>query len=117
MQRYAIMFRIKPGSEEKVKTLLSGYAPPEWVTPDGTRLLSTSVFLKDGLLVRLIEIDGNLPSLMAHLATQPSVQQLERELDEHIVEEDRRDTGTPDGARAFFRRAMMEHVTTRVATS
>ncbi|GAA0436560.1 hypothetical protein Aca07nite_17200 [Actinoplanes capillaceus] len=116
MQRYAVMFRIRPGTEDKVRDLLATYAPPEWVTPDGTRLLSTSIFMKDGLVIRMIEIDGNLPSVMAHLGRQPSVQKLERELDQYLADGHQRDVSSPDGARAFFQRALMEHVTTRRAT-
>src|SRR5690606_40685672 len=60
MQRYAITFEIKPGSEEAVRRLLAGYEPPEWVTADGTRLLSTSIFMKGTTVVRVMEIDGSL---------------------------------------------------------
>lgn len=113
MERYAITFEVKPGSEGAVRELLTTYAPPEWVTPDGARLLGTSIFMKDGLVVRMMEIDGSLPRIMAHLARQPAIQELERKLDEHLVEP--RDMSSPAGARAFFQRAMMDHVTTRVA--
>ncbi|WP_433429278.1 SchA/CurD-like domain-containing protein [Nonomuraea sp. CA-141351] len=116
MQRYAVMFRVKPGTEDKVKDLLANYSRPGWVAPDGTRLMSTSVFMKDGLVVRMIEIEGNLPGLMRHLSQEPSIQRVEAELDKYLVEEDRRDASTPEGAREFFLRAMMETVTTRVAT-
>lgn len=114
MQRFAIMFRIKPGTEAQVKELLTNYEPPEWVTPDGARLLGTSIFIKDDLVVRMMEVDGPLPSIMAHLARQPSIQQLEADLDPYLAEP--RDMSSPEGARAFFGRAMMEHVTTRTAT-
>lgn len=113
MQRYAITFRIKPGTQEQVKDLLSSYAPPEWATADGARLLWTSIFIKDDVVVRMMEIDGELPSVMAHLARQPSIQQLERELEQYLAEP--RDMTTPEGARAFFGRSMMQHVTTRIA--
>lgn len=113
MQRYAIMFRIKPGTQDQVKELLATYQPPEWVTPDGARLLGTSIFIKDDLVVRVMEVDGPLPSIMAHLARQPSIRQLEADLDPYLAEP--RDLSTPEGARAFFGKAMMEHVTTRVA--
>jgi hypothetical protein len=112
-QRFAVMFRIKPGSQEKVAELLAGYRPPEWTAPDGTRLLSTSVFMKDDLVVRLIELDGNLPGLMAHLAAQPTIRRVERDLAEHLVQQ--RDMSSPESARDFFLTAMMTHVTTRVA--
>lgn len=114
MERYAITFRVKPGTDNEVRDLLAHYDPPAWEAPDGTRLLGTSIFMKDGVVVRMMEIDGNLPAAMAHLARQPSIQELERKLDAYLVEP--RDLSTPQGARTFFRNAMMEHVTTRVAT-
>ncbi|GIG92067.1 SchA/CurD-like domain-containing protein [Plantactinospora endophytica] len=117
MQRFAIMFRVRPGTEDRVRELLANYAPPAQVAPDGTRLLSTSVFMKDGLVIRMIEIDGSLPGLMAHIAREPGIQAVERELDNYLVEEDKRDASTPEGARAFFQKAMMEHVTTRVSAA
>ncbi|MEU4331225.1 SchA/CurD-like domain-containing protein [Nonomuraea dietziae] len=113
MQRYAITFEIRQGTQAAVRELLSGYAPPEWETADGTRLLSTSIFMKDTTVIRVIEIDGSLPSVMRHLAAQPSIQKLERELDPYLATP--RDMSTPEGARAFFVSALMEHVTTRVA--
>ncbi|MET9294798.1 SchA/CurD-like domain-containing protein [Streptomyces sp. NPDC003077] len=113
MERYAIGFQVKPGTEAVVKDLLAGYSPPEWITSGGDRLLGTSIFMKDGLVVRVMEIDGSLPRVMAHLARQPAIQELERRLDEFLVEP--RDLSSPAGARAFFQKAMMEHVTTRVA--
>jgi len=115
MQRYAITFRIKPGTEDAVRDLLANYDPPAWEAPDGTRLLGTSIFMKDGVVVRMMEIDGSLPAAMAHLARQPSIQKLERELDAYLVEP--RDLSTPQGAQSFFRNAMMQHVTTRMATA
>ncbi|MEU4403262.1 SchA/CurD-like domain-containing protein [Streptosporangium sp. NPDC023963] len=113
MQRYAITFQIRPGAEAAVRELLSSYAPPEWETPDGTRLLSTSIFMKDTTVIRVIEIDGNLPSVMAHLSRQPGIQRLERELDAYLAVP--RDMSSPEGARSFFLSALMDHVTTRVA--
>ncbi|MFD5089253.1 SchA/CurD-like domain-containing protein [Amycolatopsis thailandensis] len=115
MERFAVMFRIRPGTEDAVRELLANYPPPNRVTPAGTRLLSTSVFMKDGLVVRMIEIEGNLPDLVRHISAEPNIQEVERELDKYLVDSDRRDASTPDGAREFFRRAMMEHITTRVA--
>ncbi|MGJ6961337.1 SchA/CurD-like domain-containing protein [Streptosporangium sp. G11] len=115
MRRYAITFQIKPGTEAAVRELLSGYAPPDGETPDGTRLLSTSIFMHGTTVVRFIEIDGNLPSVMAHLSRQPSIQKLERELDAYLAVP--RDMSDPGGVRAFFMSALMDHVTTRVAES
>lgn len=113
MSRHAITFRIKPGTTEQVKALLSSYEPPEHETPDGARLLQTSIFVKDDVVVRVMEIEGPLPSIMRHLSTQPTIQQLERDLDPYLAEP--RDMSSPEGAKAFFGRALMDHVLTRTA--
>jgi hypothetical protein len=114
MQRYALMFRVKPGTESAVEELLSSYERPQADIDEHTRLISTSVFMKGGLVVRMIEFEGELPRIMAHLSQDPNVQRVERELDKYLVEEDKRDMSTPAGAREFFLRALMKTVTTRV---
>jgi hypothetical protein len=116
MQRFAIMFRVRPGTEETVQELLRTYESPRKVIDDENRLVSTSVFMKDGLIVRMIEIEGSLPRLMAHMSQDPNIQYVERELDKYLVDEDRRDTSTVTGAREFFSRALMTTVTTRIST-
>jgi hypothetical protein len=108
------MFRVRPDAVEATEKLLSSYAPPQPEIDENTRLLSTSVFMKDGLVVRMIEFEGDFARVMAHLSRDPSIQRVERELDGYLVEEDRRDMSTPTGAREFFARAMMKTVTTRV---
>jgi SchA/CurD like domain-containing protein len=114
MQRYAVTFRVRPGTEETVAELLSSYDPPNPYIDEETRLVSTSVFMKDGQIIRMIEFEGNFPRIMAHLSQDPSIQYVERELDKYLVEEDKRDMSTPQGAREFFQRALMRTVTTRV---
>jgi hypothetical protein len=114
-QRYAVMFRVRPGTEETVAELLAGYQAPVRYVDEDTRLVSTSVFMKDQLIVRMIEIEGSLPKVMAHLSQDPNIQYVERELDKYLIEEDRRDMSTPEGAREFFLRAMFRTVTTRQA--
>ncbi|WP_158566847.1 SchA/CurD-like domain-containing protein [Actinomadura craniellae] len=86
MERHALAFRIRPGSHEAVRELLAGYGTPRLETDDGTRLLSTAVFLKDDLAVRAIEIEGDLPTLAAHLAQDPVVLEVERGLLPHLVD-------------------------------
>lgn len=114
MQRLAVTFRVRPGTEQTVAELLSSYDPPNPEIDDETRLLSTSVFMKDQQIIRMIEFQGDFRKIMAHLSQDPSIQYVERELDKYLVEEDKRDMSTPDGARAFFQRALMRTVTTRV---
>ncbi|REE97584.1 SchA/CurD-like domain-containing protein [Thermomonospora umbrina] len=115
MERMAIIFRIRPGTEDRVRELLTNYEPPQQITDGETRLLSTSVFMKGRLVVRVIEYEGRLGALIRHVSQDPSIQRVERELDHYLVEEDRRDMSDPEGAREFFRRATMETLTTRIA--
>jgi hypothetical protein len=114
MQRYAVTFRVRPGTEEDVADLLSSYDPPNPEIDAETRLISTSVFMKDQQIIRMIEFEGDFVKIMAHLSQDPSIQSVERELDKYLIEEDRRDMSNPQGAKEFFMRAMMRTVTTRV---
>lgn len=114
MERYAVTFRVRPGTEETVADLLASYDPPNPIIDDSTRLLSTSVFMKDTQIIRMIEFEGDFRKVMARLSQDPNIQYVERELDKYLVEEDKRDMSTPDGARAFFEQALMRTVTTRI---
>jgi hypothetical protein len=114
MERYALMFTIKPGSEEEVARILSSYPRPSVdVDDDGTRLLSTSVFLHGNTVVRVMDIEGSLEKVMGHLARQPEIRAVEEQLNPHLEVE--RDMTSREGAKAFFERAMMRRVTHRVA--
>jgi hypothetical protein len=114
MQRLAVTFRVRQGTEQDVAQLLSSYDPPNPAIDDETRLISTSVFMKEQQVIRMIEFEGDFRKIMAHLSQDPSIQYVERELDKYLIEEDKRDMTTPDGARQFFQKAMMRTVTTRV---
>jgi hypothetical protein len=65
-------------------------------------------FVGPGMAVRVIEVEGPLPVVAAHMSRQPAVQEFERQLTDLISVP--RDMGTPDGAREFFARASMECV-------
>lgn len=111
MERYAITFDVKPGSEEAVATVLGRYARPETTIDDDTRLLRTTVFMHGTTVVRVVDIEGFIGTVMAHLARQPEVQEVERQLNEHLAEP--RDLDDPAAARDFFMRATMQLVTHR----
>ena len=113
MERYAISFTIKPGTEEEVAKILESYGRPEWEVDDDTRLLNTSIFMRGNLVVRVIDIEGDFVKVMRHLSEQPAIQEVERQLDPYL--EVPRDLSTPDGARQFFASAIMRRVTHRVA--
>lgn len=115
---HALHYPIKPGSEEAVKELFrtSGRPQFEITGPDGQvvgRLLATMAFVGEGAAIRVIEVEGPLPIVAAHMSRQPEVREFERQLEEYLTEG--RDMLSPEGARAFFRKAGMENVLHRRA--
>jgi hypothetical protein len=117
-QYWALMWGIKPGTEDQVRELFHGYGRPDHTIRDqdgkevGT-LLSTQVFMKGTTVVRVVETtDGvPLPVLGQHMGAQPAIRELEDKLDELVAEP--RDMSTPEGARDFFMRSTMELLVTR----
>ncbi|MFI7679778.1 SchA/CurD-like domain-containing protein [Actinophytocola sp. NPDC049390] len=115
---HALYYPIKEGSEEIVKELFRNSGRPnfEITGPDGQvvgKLLATMAFVGTGVAIRVIEVEGPLPVVAAHMSRQPEVREFERQLEEHLTEG--RDMVTPEGARAFFQKAGMENVLNRRA--
>ena len=114
---WALMWDIKPGSEEAVAELFQNYGKPDYVVRDEEgnekgRLISTLVFMKGSTVVRVMEIEGaSFPEVAAHMGKQPAVRELEDKLDEHLAEP--RDMSTPEGAREFFMNSMMRPLLAR----
>ena len=113
---YALNYPLKAGSEEKVKELFRHGGRPEFDVRDEQgnvvgRLLGTMAFVGKGIAVRVIEVEGPLPVVAAHMSRQKEVREFEDQLEEHLARP--RDMRTPDGARSFFREASMECVTLR----
>ena len=107
MNRYALTFTVKPGSEPEVSRILSGYGRPAAArTPGGPPLLRrTSVFLAGNRVVRVVDIEGTLGDALVHLAGQPQIQAVEAELDPYL--EEARDLSDGEGIRAFLHRALL----------
>ena len=108
---WALMWSIKPGSEEAVAELFADYGRPDPIVRDEDgnekgKLLSTIVFMKDTTIVRVVEIEGSLPEAAAHLGRQPEIQELEEKLDPHLAKP--RDMADADGARKFFMESIMQ---------
>ncbi|HEY0454045.1 SchA/CurD-like domain-containing protein [Actinophytocola sp.] len=115
---HALQYPIKAGSEEAVKELFRNSGRPQFeiTGPDGEvvgQLLATMTFVGTELAIRVIEVEGPLPIVAAHMSRQPEVKEFERQLEEHLAEP--RDMVTPQGARAFFQKAGMENVLNRRA--
>lgn len=116
-QHYALYWTVKPGTEDQVRELFKNYGRPDPVVKDaegndtGGRLISSQVFLKGNIVVRVMEVEGSLPEAAAHLGRQPAIQELESQLDPLL--EEPRDMSDPQGAREFFMRSIMETVLSR----
>lgn len=113
---HALFYPLLPGSEEKVKELFRTSGRPEFDVrgADGTvvgKLLGTMAFVGKEMAVRVIEIEGPLPMVAAHMSQQPAVRAFERELENHLAAP--RDMTTREGAQAFFRQAALENVLSR----
>jgi hypothetical protein len=107
---HALYYPLKPGSEETVKELFRGSGRPRFDVTDGSgnkvgRLLGTLAFVGREKAIRVIEVEGPLPVVAAHMSRQEEVRAFERELEPHLSVP--RDMTTPDGARAFFKEATL----------
>ncbi|WP_030600322.1 SchA/CurD-like domain-containing protein [Streptomyces fulvoviolaceus] len=110
--RHALTFTVKPGSEETVAKILSGYTSPEPRVDDTTRLCRTSLFMHGNRVVRAIEVRGDLLAALRHVARQPEVRAVEEAINPYLEQD--RDLGDPESARVFFTRAALpavHHVT------
>ena len=105
MPRHSLLFRIKPGTEARVADILASYDRPETVIDDETRLLRTTVFMHGDVVVRTMDVDGDLRKVSAHLSRQPQIQATEEALNPCLAEP--RDLADPAAMGAYFRRAMM----------
>jgi len=115
-QFQALIWKVKPGTEEQVAELFSNYKPPEHIVRDEQgnekgKLLSTLVFMRDNVIVRVMEVEGDLRDVAPHLGRQPSIRELEDKLDPLL--ETPRDMSTPEGARKFFMETTMRCLVAR----
>ena len=108
MERHALTFPVRPGTEPQVEQILSAYPRPQTEIGDGARLLGTTVFLWGARVVRMMDVEGPLPLVMRHLATQPAIRATEEALNPLLAEP--RDLSDPGAAAAFFQRAMMRRI-------
>ncbi len=117
-QYWALMWDVKPGTEDTVRELFHNYGRPDHTIRDtegnqvGT-LLSTQVFMKGNTVVRVVETtDGvPLPVIGQHMGKQPAIRELEDKLDELVAEP--RDMSNPQGAAKFFIESSMELLVSR----
>ncbi|MBP0450842.1 MULTISPECIES: SchA/CurD-like domain-containing protein [unclassified Kitasatospora] len=103
--RHALTFTVKPGSEQKVARILSGYASPKAEVDENTRLRRTSLFMHGNRVVRAVEVTGSLGDALRHVAMQPEVRAVEEAINPYL--EEARQLGDPQAARAFFAKAAL----------
>jgi quinol monooxygenase YgiN len=106
--RHAITFTVRPGSEEEVAAILSGYTSPEARVDDTTRLRRTSLFMHGNRVVRAVEVEGELVRALRHVAVQPEVREVEEAINPFLEQE--RDLSDARSARDFFARAALPAV-------
>lgn len=107
MNRYAISFTVKPGTEPQVAEVLRSYRRPQAAAGSGgpPLLRRTSVFMAGQRVVRVIDVAGNIGTVMHHLATQPQIRAVEAALDPYLSTP--RNLDSPEGVRAFLHSALL----------
>ncbi|MDU0287852.1 SchA/CurD-like domain-containing protein [Saccharothrix longispora] len=123
MNRYALTFAVRPGSEAAVAGILSGYhRPPPGASgggppgggPPRTLLDRTSVFMAGPTVVRVVDITCPPAEAIRHLAGQPQIRAVEDRLRPHLLEP--RDLSDEDDRRRFLATSVMR-VTGRRGTA
>ncbi|EIV91513.1 SchA/CurD-like domain-containing protein [Frankia sp. QA3] len=115
----AVIWKVKPGFDEELADLFENSKRPDSAVildeagSEVGKLLSTAVFLKDDTVVRVIQYEGELISVMRHMAGQQVVRELEDGLQKYLVEP--RETDSPQAFRDFFLRTSMRRLLQRWA--
>lgn len=108
MERHALAFRVRLGTEAAVAALLADYDPPVLEVDGHTRLLATAVFMRDNLVVRNIEIEGDIGVVSRHIAADPNVRRVEAALAPYL--EEPYDPADPVARQGFFRSRLMDRL-------
>jgi heme-degrading monooxygenase HmoA len=106
--RHAITFTVKPGSEQAVAEILSGYTSPQADVAGGGRLRRTSLYMHGNRVVRAVEVEGELVRALRHVAAQREVREVEEAINPYLEQD--RDLRDPRSARDFFARAALPAV-------
>ncbi|OLB65369.1 MAG: hypothetical protein AUI10_07190 [Actinobacteria bacterium 13_2_20CM_2_72_6] len=115
----AIMYKVQPGHEEEIAEIFSpanfkrvGTAQVQDQQGEQSgRILGTGLFIQDDTMVRVIQHEGSLADLGAHMGSQRGVHEAERRLAPFLAAQ--RDTETSEGFQAHFRNSIMQCVQQR----
>jgi hypothetical protein len=110
VNRYALTFPVRAGSEAAVAEILGGYSGPPPGRPQAARPLlgRTSVFMAGPTVVRVVDITCPPHEAIRHLTSQPQIRAVEERLRPHLVED--RDLSDEDSRRRFLSTAVMRVV-------
>ncbi|GAA3582985.1 SchA/CurD-like domain-containing protein [Amycolatopsis ultiminotia] len=117
----AITYDIVGGHEDEVAEVFANFRrPTSAVVPETgdaseTRIIATAVFIRDSLLVRFIEYEGDLEAVARFMAAQPGVQVVEEKLAPYL--RNPRDTSTVEGFLKTFKSSLLRSVSQLSATS
>jgi hypothetical protein len=109
----AISYGIKPGHESEIAEIFSPrnfrrVDSPEIRDENGVpvgKLLATGVFIQDTAMIRVIEYEGDIRQIGAHMARQEGVQEAERKIAPFLLAQ--RDTRDAAGFTQHMRNAAM----------
>lgn len=109
----AITYDIKPGHEDEIAEIFADFqrvAATEVDAPgqEDTRILSTALFIRDGLMVRMIEYEGDLDAVARRMFTHPAVRRVEERLANYVNRP--RDTDTEEGFVRTFNSSLLRSI-------
>src|SRR2546423_7944170 len=115
----AIMYKVQPGHEEEIAEIYSpanckrvGAAQVQDQQGEQSgRILGTGLCIQDDTMVRVIQHEGSLADLAAHMGSQRGVHEAERHLAPYLAVQ--RDTETSEGFQNHFRNSVMQCVQQR----
>lgn len=111
----AITYDIKPGFQDEVSRIFGDFkraGDPVIRDEDGNPVATmqgTAVFMRDDLMVRVIQYEGDLQAVARRMGAAPGVQEVERKLKPYLASP--RDTGTVEGFVRTFNDSLLDCVT------
>ena len=106
MQFAAITYPVKPGHEDEIAEIFADFKranSPILHDEDGEEvgiILATGLFIKDTVMVRVIQFEGRLEDVARHMAVQDGVREAEDRLAPFLSVP--RDTSTVEGFLEYF---------------